>query len=130
MEIVLFFIVAGVAVLILLTKFEKKQTVKINTILRESRATPPLFMLKSTEQKIKSLKDMLRYDDVPQNMAKAGTMADIYSIDKEDTRQSKVKEFKALTAKYNNGELSIEAYNVELDELLIRVQKHSFVLAS
>jgi hypothetical protein len=129
MVILFLFIVIGVAGLVLVLKFDKKQAVKINTVLKESRSVPPLFMLKSTEQKISVLKEALRYDSVPQNMSKAGTMDDIYHNEKEDNRQSKVHELKTLSAKYNNGDLSIEAYNVKLDELLEQVQKGSFGLA-
>ena len=87
-------------------------------------------MLKSTEQKISVLKEALRYDSVPKNMSKAGTMDDIYNTQNEDKRQSKVQELKMLSAKYNNGDMSIEAYNVKLDELLDQVQKGSIGLAS
>jgi len=130
MVILFFFVVAGVIFLVLVLKFDKKQAVKINTVLKESRSVPPLFMLKSTEQKISVLKEALRYDSVPKNMSKAGTMDDIYNTQNEDKRQSKVQELKMLSAKYNNGDMSIEAYNVKLDELLDQVQKGSIGLAS
>lgn len=129
MVILFSFVVTGIIFLVLVLKFDKKQAVKINTVLKESRSVPPLFMLKSTEQKIGVLKEALRYDSVPQNMSKAGTMGDIYNAQNEDKRQSKVQELKALSAKYNNGDLSIEAYNVKLDELLDQVQKGAFGLA-
>jgi len=130
MVILFFFVVVGVVFLVLVLKFDKKQAVKINTVLKESRSVPPLFMLKSTEQKISVLKEALRYDSVPKNMSKAGTMDDIYNTQNEDKRQSKVQELKMLSAKYNNGDMSIEAYNVKLDELLDQVQKGSIGLAS
>jgi len=130
MVILFFFVAVGVIFLVLVLKFDKKQAVKINTVLKESRSVPPLFMLKSTEQKISVLKEALRYDSVPKNMSKAGTMDDIYNTQNEDKRQSKVQELKMLSAKYNNGDMSIEAYNVKLDELLDQVQKGSIGLAS
>jgi hypothetical protein len=131
MDVFFFFLVAGVTIVVLILKFDKKQAVKVNTVLRESRSVPPMFLLKSTEQKIASLKSALRFDDVPQNMA-AATMATIYNNKNENLRLSKVQELKLLSAKYNNGQISIEAYNVKLDELLDTVQQHSgdFVLAS
>lgn len=74
---------------------------------------------------------MLRYDDVPQNMATAGSMADIYSTKSEVNRLSKVQEFKSLSSKYNGGQISIEAYNAKLDELLEQIQSQggSFEMA-
>ncbi len=132
MDVFFFFLVAGVTLVVLILKFDKKQTVKVNAVLRESRSVPPMFMLKSTEQKIAALKAALRYDDVPQNMAAASTMANIYNNKNESLRLSKVQELKLLSSKYNNGQISIEAYNVKLDELLDMVHQHSsdFVLAS
>jgi hypothetical protein len=132
MDVFFFFLVAGVTILVLILKFDKKQTVKVNAVLRESRSVPPIFLLKSTEQKIAALKITLRFDDVPQNMAAAATMANLYNNKNESLRLSKVQELKVLSSKYNNGQISIEAYNVKLDELLDMVHQHSrdFVLAS
>jgi hypothetical protein len=131
MEFLFFFSLAGVAIVVLILLFEKKQTIKVNTVLKETRGVPPLFMLKSTEQKISVLKTALRFDDIPQNMAAAASMANIYNNQSENNRQSKVQELKLLSAKYNNGQLSLEAYNVKLDQLLEQVQSQggSFELA-
>ncbi len=132
MEFLFFFSVTGVIIVIMILKFDKKQTVKVNTVLKETRSVPPLFKLKSTEQKINVLKEVLRYDDVPQNMAAAATMANIYNNQNENNRLSKVQELKLLSSKYNNGQISLDAYNVKLDELLELTQSQggSFVLAS
>jgi hypothetical protein len=131
MYLLFFFSVAGIAIVVLILHFDKKQTIKVNTVLKETRSIPPLLMLKSTEQKISVLKAALRYDDVPQNMAKAASMADIYNNQNENRRQSKVQEFKLLSSKYNNGQISIEAYNIKLDELLEQIQSQggSFEMA-
>jgi hypothetical protein len=131
MDIFFCFLVAGVTIVVLILKFDKKQTVKVNTVLREARSIPPMFMLKLTEQKIENLKAALRYDDVPQNMSSAGSMADIFKNNKEELRLSKVQELKLLSSKYNNGQISIDAYNARLDELINQVQsQHSaFVMA-
>ncbi|MDO3644700.1 MAG: hypothetical protein ACTHMI_24510 [Mucilaginibacter sp.] len=132
MDVFFFFLIAGVSIIVMILKFDKKQTIKVNAVLRESRSIPPMFLLKSTEQKIASLKAALRYDDVPVNMAAASTMANLYNNKNESLRLSKVQELKVLSAKYNNGQISIEAYNARLDELLDLVHQHSgdFVLAS
>jgi len=132
MDVFFFFLVAGVTLIVLILKFDKKQAVKVNTVLRENRSVPPMFLLKSTEQKIAALKSALRFDDVPQNIATASTMANIYNNKNESLRLSKVQELKLLSSKYNNGQISIEAYNAKLDELLDIVHQHNggFVLAS
>jgi hypothetical protein len=132
MDIFLFFLAGGLAIVILILRFDKKQTAKITTVLKETRGIPPLFMLKSTEQKISVLKSALRYDDAPINMASAASMADIYSNPTENNRQSKVRQLKVLSSRYNNGQISLETYNVKLDELLeqVQTQSGSFELAS
>lgn len=132
MEFLFFFSVTGVIIVIMILKFDKKQTVKVNTVLKETRSVPPLFKLKSTEQKINVLKEVLRYDDVPQNMAGAASMANIYNNQNENNRLSKVQELKLLSSRYNNGQISLDTYNVKLDELLELTQSQggSFVLAS
>jgi len=132
MDIFLFFLAGGLAIVILILRFDKKQTTKITTVLKETRGIPPLFMLKSTEQKISVLKSALRYDDAPINMASAASMADIYNNPSENNRQSKVRQLKVLSSRYNNGQISLETYNIKLDELLEQVQSQSgsFELAS
>jgi hypothetical protein len=132
MDILFFFTVISLAVMVLVLRFDKKQTIKVNAVLKESRNAPPLLLLKLTEEKINSLKTALRYDDIPQNMAAAGSMSNIYAAPTENRRQSKVQELKALSSKYNNGQISIESYNMKLDELLQQVQNSgdSFGLAS
>jgi len=131
MEFLFFFSLTGVIIITLILKFDKKQTIKVNSVLKESRSVPPLFMLKSTEQKISILKAALRFDDAPQNMAAAASLANIYNVQSESIRLSKVQELKLLSSKYNNGLISIEAYNVKLDELIEQVQSQggSFELA-
>jgi hypothetical protein len=129
MEFVFFFSLAGVIIVSLILKFYKKQSRKIKAVLKETRGVPPLFMLKSTERKIAVLKTALRYDDVP-NMAGAAESTG-YDTTSESNRLSKVQELKLLSSKYNNGLISIEAYNAKLDELLDQVQSQggSFELA-
>jgi hypothetical protein len=131
MEFLFFFSLAGVIIVSLILKFDKKQAVKVNAVLKETRSVPPLFMLKSTEQKISVLKSALRFDDIPQNMGSAASMSNIYNTQSESNRLSKVQELKLLSSKYNNGLISIEAYNAKLDELLEQVQSQggSFELA-
>jgi hypothetical protein len=131
MEFLFFFSLGGVIIVSLILRFDKKQSIKVKSVLKESRGVPPLFMLKSTEQKITILKAALRYDDAPQNIAGATTVTSVYNAKSENIRLSKVQELKLLSSKYNNGLISIEAYNNKLDELLDQVQSQggSFELA-
>ena len=132
MDVFFFFLVAGVTIVVLILKFDKKQTSKVNTVLKEARSIPPMFLLKATEQKIAALKAALRFDDVPQNMAVAASMANIYNHQHESHRLSKVQELKVLSSRYNNGVISLESYNKRLDQLMEQLQNQNglLVLAS
>ena len=127
----LFFTVCAVSVMMLILKFEKKQTVKVQTVMRGMNAVPPMMKLKSAEQKITQLKKMLRYDDLPKNMGDAASMASIYNNQNENMRLSKVQELKVLAAKYNNGQISLDVYSESLNDLYEDVQRHrrSFMMA-
>ncbi len=125
MDLFFFFLFGSVTLVILILQFDKKQTVKVNTVLKETGSVPPLFLLKSTELKISTLKAALRYDDIPQNMAAVASMVNIYNNNNESNRQNKVQELKLLSAKYNNGQMSLETFSIKLDSLLEQVNSRS-----
>jgi len=123
MEFLIFFSLAAVVIVVLILKFDKKQAVKVNTVLKKTRDMPPLYLLKSTEQKVSLLKTALHYDDVPQNIEVAASMGNIYKSKNENSRLLKIQEFKLLSSKYNSGQISLEVYSKKLDELLVQVRK-------
>ena len=132
MEFLIFFSLAAVVIVVLILKFDKKQTIKVNTVLKKTRDLPPLYLLKSTEQKISILKAALRYDDVPQNIGITTSIENTYNSQNDNSRLIKIQEFKQLSSKYNSGQISLEVYHTKLDELLVQVKKQgiSFELAS
>ena len=132
MEFLIFFSLAAVVVVVLILKFDKKQTIKVNAVLKKTRHMSPLYLLKSTEQKVSILKAALRYDEVPQNIWAAGSVESVYKSQTENNRLIIVREFKLLSSKYNSGQISLEVYHTKLDELLAQVKKQgiSFELAS
>ncbi len=131
MEFLIFFSLTAVAIMVLILKFDKKQAIKVNAVLMKTRDISPLYLLKSTEQKISVLKAALRYDDVPQNVGITTSIENIYSNQNENDRLRKIQEFKLLSSKYNNSEISLETYHTKLDELIVQVQRQdgSFELA-
>jgi hypothetical protein len=132
MEFLIFFSLTAVVIMVLILKFDKKQTLKVNTVLKKTRHMTPLYLLKSTEQKVSILKAALRYDEAPQNIWAAGSVESVYKDQNENNRLTKIREFKLLSAKYNSGQISLEVYHTKLDELLVQVKKQgiSFELAS
>jgi len=101
---------------VLILKFDKRQAIKVNRILKETSNVPPLFMIKSTEQKVLALKTVLRYDDTLKNMAPATT--EPYTNKDTNERALKTLELKQLITKYNEGQISLEVYNAGLDKLI------------
>jgi hypothetical protein len=116
------FLFGGIAFMIWITEFDKKQIKKVNTVLRESKSVPPMFMLRSTEQKISKLKAALNTDVIIHNNGKA-SIADIYN-NNENNKQLKMQDLMHLSAKYNDGLISLEEYNLKLDELLAQISRN------
>jgi hypothetical protein len=109
------FSIATVLMAVLILKFDKRQAMKVNNMLKETSNVPPLFMIKATEQKVSALKAVLNYDDALKNMA----FATAGSSDLDDhERISKVMDLKQLLTKYNERQISLEVYNSELDKLI------------
>ena len=118
MDIFFAFLVTGLAIVVLILKFDSKQTKKVKAVLKENRTVPQLLLLRATEKKLENLKFALRYEDVPKNMTDAASMANIYLSQREQSRLTKVQELKALTARYNNGEITLTDYNKSIETLL------------
>lgn len=116
------FLFGGIAFMIWITEFDKKQIKKVNTVLRESKSVPPMFMLRSTEHKISKLKAALNTDTIIHNNGKA-SIADIYN-NNENNKPLKMQDLMHLSAKYNDGLISLEEYNLKLDELLAQISRN------
>src|SRR5258708_7325126 len=116
------FLFGGIAFMIWILEFDKKQIKKVNTVLRESKSVPPMFMLRSTEHKITKLTEALNIDAIKHSNGKA-SIEDIYNND-ENNKQLKMQDLMHLSAQYNNGLLSLEEYNLKLDELLAQIGRN------
>jgi hypothetical protein len=118
------FLLGGIAFTIWILEFDKKQTKKINIVLKESKNVSQMFMLKSAEQKINKLKTALS-DDGLKNKSGKVSIANIYNnSSSENNKQLKIQELIVLSSKYNEGLISIEDYNSKLDELLEQVKRN------
>ena len=118
MDIFFAFLVTGLAIVVLILKFDSKQTKKVKAVLKENRTVPQLLLLRATEKKLEDLKFALRYEDFPQNMTDAASIAKLYSSQREQSRLTMVQELKVLTARYNNGEITLTDYNKKIETLL------------
>ena len=124
MDIFYYFLFAGVAIVILILQFDKKQTAKLNTVLKEARSVPPLFLLRATEQKIDTLKKMLQVRNNSLNMARVTADDALHHATAANVKELAYQRLKILSARYNDGQITIEVYNAKLDELLDQVNGH------
>ena len=121
MDIFFAFLVVGLACVVLILKFDSRQTKKVQRVLKENKAVPQLMLLKATEKKLENLKTALRYDDAPQNLADTAPMIILHTNNREATRLTRIQELKVLSARYNNGEITLSAYNKRIGELMDEV---------
>jgi Na+-transporting methylmalonyl-CoA/oxaloacetate decarboxylase gamma subunit len=108
MNIVLLFLVAGIIVIYLITKYEKQNVKKIEEdIHRANKNIPPLFMLRSAEQKVNAIKSALKN-------------ADISDICDDEVIEAGL-ELNKLINSYKNRDIALAEYYTKLGALLIKV---------
>lgn len=129
MDIFYYFLIAGAAIVILILQFDKKQTARLNTVLKEAKSTPPLFLLRATEQKISTLKRILQSKHNTINMAVVSSENVLNHVSDENIKDLTLQRLKILSARYNNGQITIEAYNSKLDDLLDQITGHHDIYA-
>jgi hypothetical protein len=107
MNIALLFLIAGLIVIYLITRYEKKNKDKVEDILRANKNVPPLFMLRSAELKVNAIRSAL----------KSSAMCDA-----EDEEVAKAgKELDKLIKSYKDRDITLAAYYSKLGALLIKV---------
>ena len=110
MNIVLLFLVAGIIVIYLITKYEKQNVKKIEEdIHRANKNIPPLFMLRSAEQKVNAIKSALKN-------------ADISDICDDEVIEAGL-ELNKLINSYKNRDIALAEYYTKLGALLIKVSE-------
>jgi len=124
MDYFYYFLVAGAAIVILILQFDKKQTAKLNMVLKEAKSVPPLFLLRATEQKIVTLKAALHTKHNAINMAVVSSDNALQHATADNVKDLTYQRLKILSARYNNGQIDIETYNKKLDELLDQLNGH------
>jgi hypothetical protein len=120
MENFFYFLVGGVAILLLILQFDLQQRRKIKKVLKDTKNVQPLFLLRSAEQKLSSLNALL-YN----KMAVAEPFTAEYPTMGEGTRLLISAQLGALIRDYNGGKISLKIYHAELNVLLNKAYKVS-----
>jgi hypothetical protein len=114
MESVIYLLVIAPAVMFLILKFDKKQSQKMNKVLRETKNIQPLFLLRSAENKLIALNTKLYGSMAIQaNGAFSGQIEM-----NEGARQVLTSQLSQLINDYNNGQISLITYNDKLGQLI------------
>ncbi|MES2266216.1 MAG: hypothetical protein V4520_05630 [Bacteroidota bacterium] len=93
-----YFLVAGSVLVYLILKFDKQNRKKLNKVLIEAKDVQPLYMRKSAQQKVQSLK--------------------IACAEQKIDRSLVEKELDELVKEYDKGHISLPDYCNKLNRLL------------
>jgi len=93
------FLVSGVAVMIFILQFDKRQRRKLNGIMAQAEGVQPILMRRSAVQKLHELKE-------------------ICETDPQKTRSIVAYQLEELVAEYDKGNISLTDYCNQLNRLL------------
>lgn len=109
MNIAILLLIAGFILIYLIARYEKKNTNKVEDILRANKNVPPLFMLRSAELKVNAIKAALNNPAI--------------TLSGEDAVLRIQKELTHLMDGYKDRELTLATYYTKLGALLISVNE-------
>ncbi len=116
MEAIIYFLAFSVVTMGLILQFDKKQSVRINRILKETRDVQPLFLMRSAEEKLRNLNDSLYSNMV------VGSDVRVRSVYiNESIRQLAATRLTKLVNSYHSGEIQLKEYNTRLNEITAMV---------
>ncbi|MEO3408034.1 hypothetical protein AAFN85_29220 [Mucilaginibacter sp. CAU 1740] len=99
------FLVGGSALVFLILQFDKQQRKRVNTLLKSTNDVQPLLMMQRMGQKLSEINTVLTASthntDVPANVKREIEL-----------------QLRQITYDYNNGHISLQAYNNKLSDLL------------
>jgi len=118
MEIIIYFLAFCVVTMGLILQFDRKQNIRLNKILKETRDVQPLFLMRSAEEKLRNL-----------NISLYGTMAvgsDV-QVDSaylnEGVRQLASSRLTEAVNNYQTGKIQLKEYNSTLIEITAMVNE-------
>jgi hypothetical protein len=123
MESILLLLILAPTALFLILKFDTKQSRKVKKILEDTHNIEPLFLMRSTEQKLKELNTQL-YGNIA--LIANGVHSGRININ-EGARQMLTSQLSKLTSDYNSGELNLKEYNNKLSEMIQTVNQVKYL---
>ena len=116
METIIYFLAFSVVTMGLILQFDKKQSIRLNKILRETRDVQPLFLMRSAEEKLRNLNASL-YGNM-----RAGSDAQVSRVYiNESIRQLAATRLTETVNSYHAGEIQLKEYNIRLNEITAMV---------
>lgn len=116
METIIYFLVFSVVTMGLILQFDKKQSIRLNKILKETRDVQPLFLMRSAEEKLRNLNISL-YGNMA--VGADGQSNRIYI--NESIRRLATTRLTETVNSYHAGEIQLKEYNTRLNEITIMV---------
>ena len=100
----------------LILQFDKKQSIRLNKILKETRDVQPLFLMRSAEEKLRNLNVSLYGNMLAGSDAQGGR---VYI--NESIRQIASTRLTETVNSYHAGEIQLKEYNTRLNEITAMV---------
>ena len=116
METIIYFLAFSVVTMGLILQFDKKQSIRLNKILRETRDVQPLFLMRSAEEKLRNLNVSL-YGNMITGSDVQGSRVYI----NESIRQLATARLSETVNSYHAGEIQLKEYNTRLNEITAMV---------
>lgn len=116
METIIYFLAFSVVTMGLILQFDKKQSIRLNKILKETRDVQPLFLMRSAEEKLRNLNVNL-YGNVTAGADVQGRRVYI----NESIRQLASARLTETVNSYHSGEIQLKEYNTRLNEITTMV---------
>jgi hypothetical protein len=116
MEAIIYFLAFSVVTMGLILQFDKKQSIRLNKILKETRDVQPLFLMRSAEEKLRNLNASL-YGNMVAGSNAQGSRVYI----NESIRQLATTRLTETVNSYHAGEIQLKEYNTRLNEITAMV---------
>jgi len=119
MEFILYFLIVGSALMYFILKFDTHQNKRMRKLYKENEDLKPLFLERSTEQKLKTLNTKLYGKAVPELHDTETVRAQLNGSPKGLV----ARQLGELITDYNDGKINIKNYNTRLNEMLHQVSE-------
>src|ERR1700760_3685054 len=100
------FLLVGALIVYMIIQYDKQNKKKVDDILRANKNVPPLFMLRSAEQKVNAIKAVINSPNAS-------------FTDHAESKKEIAKQLQKLVDDYKSREIPLATYYAKLGALLI-----------